>query len=133
MKVDQSTVLWGLAGVAGAYFLGKYIVKDAAGEVGEAAGRVGQAVNPTNPENVFYRGVNSIGAAISGDDNFNLGVWTYDILHPDQAAAMTSPITIVDKNPPEASVLPNSWARNTPGPSGRASVTKQQFNDLRTL
>ncbi|WP_375170086.1 hypothetical protein [Marinobacter sp.] len=124
MKIDQQTVLWGLAGVAGAYLLGKHIIKDAAGEVG-------QAVNPTNHDNVFNRGANKLAQAVTGKASW--GIWLADIINPIDAEAMKQPITIVDKQPPEASVLPNSWARNTPGPSGRASVTKQQFNDLRTL
>lgn len=39
---------------------------------------VGNAVNPTNPDNVFYEGVNSVGGAVSGDQDFSLGVWLYE-------------------------------------------------------
>lgn len=133
MNVNKETVLWGLAGMAGVYFLGKYIVKDASAEIGEAAGRVGQAINPTSNQNIFYRGVNSIGAALTGDDNFNLGSWTFDVLHPDAVKDMVQPIVINQKAPPEASVMPNSWQRDTPGPSGRAPVTKERFYDMRTM
>lgn len=130
MKADQATILWGLAGVAGAYFLGKYIVKDATAEVGAAASKVGNAINPVSDENIFYRGVNSVGAAISGNENFNLGSWTYDILHQDEVKrleAMSGPVIIEAKAPPEASTLPNSWANQTPGaPGTRAPVTKEQ-------
>lgn len=132
--MNKQTVLWGLAGVAGAYFLGKYIVKDATAEVGNAVGKVGQAINPVSDQNIFYRGVNSLGAALTGDDGFNLGSWTYDVLHPEKVEQLTrTPFVVVDKQPPEASTLPNSWGRDTPGPSGRASVTKEQFNNMRTM
>lgn len=131
VKVNQQTVLWGLAGAAGAYFLGKYIIKDATGEVAQTMDR---NLNPTKDTNLAYRGVNSIGAALTGDGEFRLGGWLYDILHPAQAEQIAkSGYVIVDKQPPEASTLPNSWNRDTPGPSGRASVTKEQFNDMRTM
>lgn len=115
MKVDQNTVLWGLAGVAGAYFLGKWIVKDAAGEVGKAA----QAINPVNHDNVFNKGANSLYQAITGSSG-TIGTDIADWLHP----VNFQPVTIVDKAPPESSQLPYQWYRDTPGPSGQASVTK---------
>ncbi len=131
MKVDQSTVLWGLAGAAGAYFLGKYMVKDAGREIGEAAGRVGQAVNPANDDNIFNQGANSLAERLTGQASW--GIWLADILHPVEVANQPERETIIAQEPPEASVMPNSWQRDTPGPSGRASVTKEQFNDLRTM
>ena len=39
------------------------------------------AITPTNPENIFYTGVNSLGSTITGQQDFNLGVWLYDITH----------------------------------------------------
>ena len=39
---------------------------------------LGSAVNPTNPENVFYEGTNAVGEALTGDGDFSLGVWLYD-------------------------------------------------------
>jgi hypothetical protein len=47
-----------------------------------AAKAAGQAVNPTNPDNVFHSGVNQVGAAVSGDESFSLGAWIFDITHP---------------------------------------------------
>lgn len=40
------------------------------------------ALNPGSANNVVYGGVNSIGAAATGDANFTLGGWLYDITHP---------------------------------------------------
>ena len=42
------------------------------------AGDVAQAVNPTNPENVFYEGTNAVGEALTGDEHFTLGGWLYE-------------------------------------------------------
>lgn len=45
------------------------------------AADVGQAVNPVNPDNVFYQGTNAVGGALTGDEDFSLGVWIYEKLH----------------------------------------------------
>lgn len=41
----------------------------------------GEAVNPTSDKNLAYRGVNAVGAAVTGDDSFSLGSWFYDLTH----------------------------------------------------
>ncbi len=66
--------------VGGALVLGYWATKKAA----EGVHDVAQAVNPLNNNNIFYRGTNEIGSVITGDNNFNLGVWIYDALHPNQ-------------------------------------------------
>lgn len=130
MNVNKNTVIWGLAGIAGAYVLGKVIVKDAADEVGAVAADVGNAINPTNRNNIFYRGVNSIGAALTGKDDFNLGVWTYDILHPDEVARLTQPVEIVNRPPPEASVTPGFRWQVGQQPGQSAPVTKSETGNI---
>jgi len=53
----------------------------------DAAGR---AINPTSPDNLAYRGVNAIGAAVTdpdgpgrnADGSWTLGGWLYDVTHP---------------------------------------------------
>lgn len=47
---------------------------------GTAAGVVG-ALSPYNDQNIFYRGVNKLGGAITQDKSFNLGGWIYDKTH----------------------------------------------------
>ena len=42
------------------------------------AGDVAQAVNPTNPDNVFYEGANSVVVALTGEENETLGGWLYE-------------------------------------------------------
>lgn len=40
------------------------------------------AVNPTNGDNIFASGVDKVGAQLTGNENFKLGAWVYDLLHP---------------------------------------------------
>lgn len=65
--------------VALAYFLGHKIVRAADGAV--------DSVTPTNPDNIFYRGVNAVGDVFDDGDNndsFTLGGWLYDLTHSDE-------------------------------------------------
>lgn len=64
--------------------LGVYLVASMFGK-GLKAGlsAVGTAINPTSDRNLAYRGVNAIGAAVSGRDSFSLGSWIYDLTHED--------------------------------------------------
>lgn len=78
MNAAAKPLLWGLAaGVAviGAVWAGRR----AAGAAGAAIGGAVQAVNPFNPENVFYRGANATGAAVTGEPAWNVGA---DLLFP---------------------------------------------------
>ena len=51
------------------------------------------AVTPWNNDNVIYGGVNSAGAAITGDNNFSLGGWIYDKTHSDPMAPVNVGVT----------------------------------------
>lgn len=58
-----------------------------------AARRAGQAIaanshliNPTDSRNLVYQGVNEVGSSITGEANFSLGGWLYDITHPGVAS-----------------------------------------------
>lgn len=42
---------------------------------------IGNAVNPVNPDNVFYSGTNAVGEALTGEEGFSLGAWLYDVTH----------------------------------------------------
>ena len=57
-----------------------YLLKEG---IGNAVVRAGDAVNPVNPDNIFYGGVNAVGGALSGDDNFSLGSWIFDKVNGD--------------------------------------------------
>lgn len=38
-------------------------------------------INPASTNNVVYQGVNGIGSAVTGDENFSLGGWAFDWTH----------------------------------------------------
>lgn len=40
-------------------------------------------VNPASPNNFVNQGVESLGAAITGNDDFTLGGWAFDVTHND--------------------------------------------------
>jgi hypothetical protein len=44
------------------------------------------AVSPFNPNNIFYGGVNSAGASLTGDPSWNLGARLWEMFNPDQVA-----------------------------------------------
>ncbi|WP_218397991.1 hypothetical protein [Alteromonas lipotrueae] len=45
------------------------------------ASKAANAVNPLNNDNVFASGVDGVGASVTGDSNFKLGSWIYDLIH----------------------------------------------------
>lgn len=44
----------------------------------ETVAAAGQAILPTNPDNIFASGVDAVGASLTGNDDFRLGVWIND-------------------------------------------------------
>ena len=50
---------------------------------GDAAAAVGRSVNPASDQNLIYRGVNAVGGAVTGDGDFSLGSWLYDVMNPE--------------------------------------------------
>lgn len=50
---------------------------------GAAARKVVAAVNPFDRENLAYQSVNWVGATVTGDDEFALGVAIYNATHDD--------------------------------------------------
>lgn len=64
--------------VAGVAVAGLWYLKRQGVQTVQAAAN---AVNPLNNENVFYGGVNSVGAELTGDEHFTLGGWLYDLTH----------------------------------------------------
>lgn len=62
---------------------------------------LGDALNPTSSGNLAYSGVNGVGAAVSGNKDFSLGVWIYELFHP--AAGKTS-------TPKASASVPNTAA-----------------------
>jgi hypothetical protein len=49
---------------------------------------LGTAINPTNPDNVFYGGVNAVGQSVTGQADWSLGTSIYNWLHPNELAEL---------------------------------------------
>ena len=90
--------------IGGAVIVGLFVLRFFAKEAGEAAGdaatAVGQAINPVNPENIFARGVNAIGATISGDESFSLGSFLFDVFNDEPDPTVSTETGAVAANPP---------------------------------
>ena len=43
--------------------------------------KVAEAIDPTSQDNIFYTGVNKVGAILTQNDGFDLGTWTYDLIN----------------------------------------------------
>lgn len=73
----QAQILIGLAGLAVAL----YAVYASKSAIVNGAKAVGTAINPADPENLANKAVTSVGKAVSGNDNWSLGVSIYDYTH----------------------------------------------------
>ncbi len=107
-----------VVGVAAIYFFGRKLLNAAGSGISSAASAVGTAINPVDPNNLAYRGVNGVGASISGDNSWSLGGWIYDLTHPayDPNAAIPDTntpnvgrATISNPVTPTPAVLPYSY------------------------
>ncbi|MBU2871968.1 hypothetical protein [Colwellia sp. E2M01] len=68
-------------GVLALGVVGYFATQKAAQAATQAAGVVGNSINPLNNDNIFASGVNAVGAKLSGSSNWSLGGWIYDITH----------------------------------------------------
>lgn len=76
LKIETNHVLV----VAGAGILG-YLLWRGYQRAGQIAAGAVEKVNPASPNNFIYQGVSAVGSSITGDKNWNLGGWLYDITH----------------------------------------------------
>lgn len=58
-------------------------LSDAAATAKDATRRLG----PTANDNWAYTGVNEVGEAVTGDENFSLGVWLWEMANPEKVEA----------------------------------------------
>jgi hypothetical protein len=84
MKMPPPTVLAVAAGL-GVGLVVLYQARQAAGAVADAV-RNG-AINPASSNNLAYKSVNAVGGAVTGNENFSLGAWLYEVTHPGVVAA----------------------------------------------
>jgi hypothetical protein len=72
-----------IAGAAVAAVVALVLIQRVAKGAAQVAQDVGHAVDPTNQDNIFNRGVTAVGKSVTGKDNWSLGTQIYDWLHPD--------------------------------------------------
>ncbi|GAA6152540.1 hypothetical protein [Pseudoteredinibacter isoporae] len=70
---DKQLIGIGVVGLVAVVYLSK--------KASEVATDVGQSINPINDQNIFYSGVNNLGAYVSGNPDWNLGTSIYDWLN----------------------------------------------------
>lgn len=75
VNINWKTAVVAVLGVIVAY---EILKRDAL----KGAATIGSAINPVSQGNIFNQGVNSVGAAVTGDKSFSLGSWLYDVTHP---------------------------------------------------
>lgn len=81
MKTETAAMLGAGAAVLVLGWLG-------ARTVAQGASDAIDAVTPTNPDNVFYRGVNEVVRVLTGDPHATLGTKIYDWTHPETVAQL---------------------------------------------
>ena len=79
----------------------------------EAGKDAAWALSPTNNNNVFSSGVDSIGRNISGDANWTLGAWIHDVIHgtPEEIAAAAARDAAYQRAMNTAAQQPDTWGR----------------------
>lgn len=93
---------------------------------GRAASAVGTAVNPTSDQNLAYRGVNAVGASWSGDPNFSLGSWAYDVAPPESLLAKAGNAIYAALFPVQGAyrAVSEAWPSTTVGQATQADVRR---------
>lgn len=88
-------------------------VAQAAGDVGRTVtgtvAKVANAVNPTNPQNVFAGAADKVTQTVTGDPSTSLGSALYDLLNPGDQAGKIATAPSVPRAP--AVVLPDQYDR----------------------
>jgi hypothetical protein len=89
VNLTPGAVAVGLGVIVGGFLLWRasQVAARVAGTAVDAAGAAAQAVNPLNNENVFASGVNAVGGAVTGTDDWSLGVAIWEWWNPEKVAA----------------------------------------------
>jgi hypothetical protein len=89
IDLPQDWKPWAVVAVliaAGVWYLDRKAAAIGQG-IAEAAPAVAAAVNPVNPDNLANKAVSAVGAAVSGQEDWTLGGWFYDLTHNDENQA----------------------------------------------
>lgn len=83
MKIAPNTQTL-LAGAAVVFLAAWYLqskLSNGGRILADAAGTVAPYINPADPNNIMYSGIGAVGTVISGDYDWSLGTWLYDVSH----------------------------------------------------
>lgn len=89
MKVSPLLMVYAAAGAAGLFVAWKLASAATAGAqavAGAARQVITKDLNPASDQNLAYRAVSSVTAAVTGDDSQTFGGWIYDKLNGDTYA-----------------------------------------------
>lgn len=64
--------------------LAAYLVVKAKRAISDTAAAVVPYIDPTDANNVAYHTVNAVGGTLTGQKDFSLGSWIYDVTHPNE-------------------------------------------------
>mgnify|MGYP001413874161 CR=1 FL=1 len=98
----------------------------ALGDAGRFIGQhAGTSFNPASDQNLVYQGVNQAGTAATGDPNWSLGGWFYDLWNPDVLDPILNP------TPPPAPFTSGGGGQfNGHGASGSWGDTGALYYDI---
>lgn len=91
-----------------------WFISKKAAQLGKSVSDSAQYLNPASDKNIIYGGVNDIGSAVTGDSDFSLGSWLYDITHPGVDAHATQPTNFTTYKQQVNNVSNNAY-NNTDG------------------
>lgn len=80
---------------AGVVVLGMWAARKVSDDAGDAVGAVGDAITPTNPDNIFSRGVNAVVDLLDdGQDNDSatLGTKVFDWFNPEASRELANDV-----------------------------------------
>lgn len=78
-KGTTNDITTGLFGAAEGIVTGT--IQGTADLLNGAYNAIPEPIKPTNPNNVIYGSVNAAGSVLTGDKDFTLGGWIYDVTH----------------------------------------------------
>lgn len=111
---SETVFIVAAVGVAGLLaYLG---IKKAAAAGSDVAKKVAAAADVTSDKNIVYSGVSKVGAAVTGDSDWSLGTWLYNITHKDVDLTAPTPLALKAAFATEIpNDYPDGWRRFTDG------------------
>ncbi len=84
LTADSAKAVAILAGTAAVLFLAVKLYQGSKAAAERVEKVVTEDLNPASDQNLAYKATNAVGAAVTGDKDFSLGVWIYEWIHGDE-------------------------------------------------